>query len=182
VTRDIKKDIFIVPYDATWPRLFEEEAPRVRRALGTAVVTIEHIGSTAVPGLAAKPIVDILVGLRALSLTDAQTAAMERAGYEFRGEAGVPGRLHFHRLSAGRHLFNVHIVEHGGAHWRNNLLFRNYLRNQSEEARQYVALKRREAAKHPRDIWAYSEGKRAFIEALIKKARRESDDASGEKV
>jgi GrpB-like predicted nucleotidyltransferase (UPF0157 family) len=175
VTRDIKKDIFIVPYDANWPRLFEEEAPRVRRALGEAVVAIEHIGSTAVPGLAAKPIVDILVGFRELSLTDEQVAAMQHAGYEYRGEAGVPGRLHFHRLTAGRHMFNVHVVEHDGTHWRNNVLFRNYLRNHSEEARQYAALKRREAAKHPRDIWAYSEGKRAFIEALIEKARAEGD-------
>jgi GrpB-like predicted nucleotidyltransferase (UPF0157 family) len=173
VARDIKRDIFIVPYDATWPRLFEEEVPRVGRALGTPAVAIEHIGSTAVPGLAAKPIVDILVGFRELSLTDERVAAMQHAGYEFRGEAGVPGRLHFHRLSAGRHLFNVHIVEHGATHWRNNLLFRDYLRNHPEQARRYAALKRREAKKHPRDIWAYADGKRRFIEALIEKARTE---------
>jgi GrpB-like predicted nucleotidyltransferase (UPF0157 family) len=93
VRPDPAEAIVVVDHDPRWPRLYEEESRRIADALDDAVVELEHIGSTAVPGLAAKPIVDILAGLRTLELRPGAIQAMEELGYEFLGEYGLPGRL-----------------------------------------------------------------------------------------
>lgn len=129
---------------------------------------IEHIGSTSVPGLCAKPIVDIAVGVRKLELTDEQIAAMERLGYEYLGEYGLPGRLFFRKGEPRTH--NVHVVEHGGEHWERQLVFRDALRADPEERQRYDELKRRlAAAGHPRE--AYTELKTPFIRGVEARAR-----------
>jgi GrpB-like predicted nucleotidyltransferase (UPF0157 family) len=131
-------------------------------------VAIEHIGSTSVPDLCAKPIVDILVGLRELELTDEQIAAMTELGYEYLGEYGLPGRLFFRKGDPRTH--NVHVVKHGGEHWERQLVFRDALRSDPEERRRYDAFKRRLAAEgHSRE--AYTELKTPFIRAVEARAR-----------
>lgn len=87
------KPVYVVPYDPRWPRLFEHEWACVEATVGRWVEGIEHIGSTAVPGLDAKPILDLMAGVRSLEDGDLCARALEGLGYEHRGEAGVPGRI-----------------------------------------------------------------------------------------
>jgi NAD-dependent deacetylase len=159
----------VVDYDPEWPRRYEDEAARVRRALGPGVEEIEHMGSTAVPGLAGKPVIDISVGLRRLDLAAKQIGAMEQLGYEYLGENGLPGRLFFRRDEAGRRTHHVHVVEHRGEHWHRHRAFRDYLRAHSAEAERYAAEKRRLAGEAPThaDYW---ERKQGYASALFERA------------
>ena len=154
-------------YDASWADRFEEERQRLAGVFGRRIVGIEHIGSTSVPGLSAKPIVDVLVGLRELEVSEAEIAEMERQGYEYLGEHGLPGRLFFRKAQRTHH---VHVVEHGADHWERQLLFRDALRSDPEELRRYEAFKRNLAAQgHPREV--YTELKTPFIREVEARAR-----------
>jgi len=125
--------IEVVDYDPEWPALFEAEAERIRAACGRVVVEIEHIGSTSVPGLAAKPIIDIMPGVEDIAGARARLeAGMRGLGYESLGEYGIPGRLYFRKGVPRSH--HVHVFEVGKPEWRKHLLFRDYLRAH-EEAR-----------------------------------------------
>ncbi|HZB34957.1 MAG TPA: GrpB family protein [Gaiellaceae bacterium] len=154
-------------HDPSWGSLFETERAKLIRVFDRRAVAIEHIGSTSVPGLSAKPIVDILVGLGELELTDVQIAGMQELGYEYLGEHGLPGRLFFRKQP---HTYNVHVVEHGGDHWERQLTFRDALRSDPEERRRYEEFKRRLAAEgHPREV--YTELKTPFIREVEARAR-----------
>jgi len=161
----------VTDYDQAWPRRYEEEAPRVRAALGDEIVAVEHMGSTAVPGLAAKPVIDISVGLRRLELTPEQVAAMESIGYEYLGENNLPGRLFFRKDEGGRRTHHVHVVEFDGEHWHRHRAFRDHLRAHPEEAKRYGAEKRRLAAESSGhgDYW---ERKQPYVDALFARAWR----------
>jgi GrpB-like predicted nucleotidyltransferase (UPF0157 family) len=161
----------IAEYDPEWPRLFSEEAARVREALGDVVVEIEHMGSTAVPGLASKPVIDISVGLRTLDLSAGRVAAMEALGYEYLGELGLPGRLYFRKgPTASTH--HVHAVEWDGEHWHRHRAFRDYLRAHPDEALGYAEAKRRLATEVGRDWYEYVERKNAIADELFARAWR----------
>jgi NAD-dependent deacetylase len=156
----------VAEYDPAWPKLYEEEAERIRTALGDLVVEIEHMGSTAVEGLAAKPVIDISVGLDRLELGAAQIRRMEALGYDYRGVYGLPGRLYFHR--PGSH---VHVVERGGEHWHRHRAFRDYLRAHPDEVDRYAQEKRRigAVAAGTQDYW---ERKQPFMDDLFARAWR----------
>lgn len=157
----------LVEYDPTWATGFEQERVRLAPIFGEHAAGIEHIGSTSVPGLCAKPVVDVLVGLRELELSDAQITAMEGLGYEFLGEHGLPGRLFFRKHPRTHH---VHVVLHGGTHWERQLTFRDALRTDAEERRRYEEFKRKLAAEgHPREV--YTEMKTPFIREVEERAR-----------
>jgi GrpB-like predicted nucleotidyltransferase (UPF0157 family) len=157
----------LVEHDPSWAELFERERAVLGGVFDGRVVAIEHVGSTAVPGLCAKPVVDILVGLDALDLTDEQIAAMEQLGYEYLGEHGLPGRLFFRKDPRTHH---VHVVEHGGEHWERQLVFRDALRTDAEERKRYDEFKRRLAAEgHTREV--YTELKTPFIREVEARAR-----------
>lgn len=156
-------------YDPGWEQAFEAEREVVAQAFGDGVVAIEHIGSTAVPGLAAKPIIDILVGVRSLDLVDERVFAMEAAGYEYLGEHGLPGRLFFRKGDPRSH--HVHAVEHGGEHWQRHLLFRDYLRTHPQEAERYGALKRELATEASGDRALYTDRKTPYIDGVVARAR-----------
>jgi NAD-dependent deacetylase len=159
----------VVESDPAWPGRYEAEAGRVRGALGPDVVGLEHMGSTAVPGLAAKPVIDISVGLVRAELSPVQVAAMEELGYEYLGENGLPGRLFFRKDEAGRRAFHVHAVEHGGEHWHRHRALRDYLRAHPDEVERYAGEKRRlaaEAATHA-DYW---DRKQEYLDALFTRA------------
>jgi GrpB-like predicted nucleotidyltransferase (UPF0157 family) len=156
----------LVDHDPTWAEVFEAERRRLTPVFDGRAVGIEHIGSTSVPDLCAKPIVDVLVGLRELEITEPDIREMEALGYEYLGEYGLPGRLFFRRL--GTH--NVHVVKHGGEHWERQLTFREALRTDPEERRRYDQFKRKLAAEgHPRDV--YTELKTPFIRDVEARAR-----------
>jgi GrpB-like predicted nucleotidyltransferase (UPF0157 family) len=159
----------LVDHDPRWAELFEEERERLAGVFDGRAVGIEHIGSTSVPDLCAKPIVDVLIGLRELELTDEQIAAMQRLGYDYLGEHGLPGRLFFRKDPRTHH---VHVVQYGGEHWERQMVFRDTLRSDPEERRRYDEFKRRLAEEgHPRE--AYTELKTPFIREVEARARRD---------
>jgi GrpB-like predicted nucleotidyltransferase (UPF0157 family) len=152
-------------YDARWPRLFEAEAAETRGVLGESALGLEHIGSTAVPGLMAKPIVDLMVGVADLETSEEVVSLLQSVGYEDCG--ALEGRRYLRKR--GHVAFNVQIVEHGGARWTANLLFRDYLRSEREAAQRYAEDKQIAIAQAPM-LLAYSEAKKSAIEALLARA------------
>ncbi len=153
-------------YDPEWPAEFEREAARLRGLLGAEVVEIHHFGSTSVPGLAAKPIIDVLPLVRSITAVDGLTAVLEGAGYRAWGEYGLAGRRLFTRDREGLRTHNVHIYELGAAGVERHLAFSAYLRQDESARREYEALKREVYARHPADVIAYNEGKDALIKRI----------------
>jgi GrpB-like predicted nucleotidyltransferase (UPF0157 family) len=166
----------IVDYDPEWPKRYELEAGRLRRALGSLTVAIEHVGSTAVPGLAAKPTVDIALGVRELDdVRDSHLASMEALGYVYRGEAGVAGRHYFRKGARYPRDFHVSVVERDGPLWRDYLLLRDYLRSHPQAAADYVRTKRgAERAARAGGPVSYGHYKREFVEELLERASAET--------
>jgi GrpB-like predicted nucleotidyltransferase (UPF0157 family) len=174
----------IVPYDPAWPARFAEEEERIYAALGGLVFAVRHIGSTAVPGLPAKPIIDILAGLPALENVPAAVPRLESLGYEYLGEYGIPERHYFRRPPgpAATRLFHVHMVQVGSPFWADHLLFRNYLRRHPEEAARYAALKQDLAARHGKDRDAYTADKTDFVQGTLERARAELEAGIGAEI
>jgi GrpB-like predicted nucleotidyltransferase (UPF0157 family) len=164
--------VVVLPYDARWPKVFRAERDPLAGIFGERAAGIEHVGSTAVPGLAAKGIVDILLGLRPLELFPADLDAMARLGYVYRGELGIPGRHFFQKGRPPTH--HVHAVEHGSVEWLKHMHFRDHLRAHPEDMQGYAKLKRELAARYPDDRDAYTEGKSPFVAAALRKASRGS--------
>ncbi|HEY5625147.1 MAG TPA: GrpB family protein [Dehalococcoidia bacterium] len=161
--------IVIADYDPRWAAMYADESARIQAAAGEWLLGIEHVGSTAVPGLAAKPIVDIMPGLQSLADTPHIVSAMEGLGYQYipEYEDELPERRYF-VLPAGRgyrhkRLFHIHAVETTSAFWRRHLAFRNYLRSHPDIAGEYAALKSRLAAEYGSDREGYTEAKTEFI-------------------
>jgi GrpB-like predicted nucleotidyltransferase (UPF0157 family) len=154
-------------HDPSWAERFEDERGRLAGIFDGQAVGIEHIGSTAVPDLCAKPIVDVLVGLRELELSEEQVAAMQKLDYEYLGEYGLPGRLFFRKHPRTHH---VHVVRYGGPIWERQLTFRDALRTDADERRRYDEFKRKLAREgHSRET--YSELKTPFIREVEARAR-----------
>ena len=171
------QEVIVTGYDPRWPELFAEEAGRIRQAMGDTLVAVEHVGSTAVPGLSAKPILDILVSVPTLGQGERMVPALATLGYECRGENGIPGRLLFRKgLVQFRRTHHLHMVEVGHAQWASLLLFRDHLRAHPDAAQQYEALKQELATRFCDDRAAYSAGKADFIRAILEQAREENMD------
>lgn len=157
--------VFLAEPTREWTRLFAEEAGRIRSALGPVVLGLEHYGSTSVPGIKAKPVIDLLVGLRRLDDALDHVGAMEVLGYDFAPHAGVPQHHVFGRGLARTHL--AHFVEYGGASWIACLAFRDRLRGSPGLARAYEALKISLAERYSMDRAAYTAGKSEFVERVL---------------
>lgn len=130
-------------HDPNWRGLFETEAAAVRERLTPTVIRIHHVGSTAIPDMFAKPIIDILVEASALALVDARTPAMQAAGYDARGEFGIEGRRYFKRAWSEQTPvgYHVHVYEQGSPQIARHLRFRDYLLANPDKARAYSAFK-----------------------------------------
>jgi GrpB-like predicted nucleotidyltransferase (UPF0157 family) len=185
IARVVQEHVAIVPYDRAWPNLFERERDHLRSCLpGDLVGRIEHFGCTAVPGLAAKPIVDILVEVADLEETKTRIAPLlEAQGYDYfwRASSGAstpPFYAWFIKRDAhGVRTHHIHMVEAHFEHW-NRLLFRDYLIQHPDIAREYAALKMRLSEQHGRDRVAYTEAKSDFIVAVTARARESMEDRS----
>ena len=162
--------IVVVDYDSAWPREFERASEEFRRILGDNLAAVHHIGSTAVPGLAAKPVIDIMPVVYELAPVDAARARFESLGWEYMGEFGIPGRRYLRRGGDER-THQAHIFAAGDeTNIRRHLAVRDYLRARPDVAAEYAALKRAPAAEYPYDIEAYCDGKDAFVRALERAA------------
>ncbi len=163
----------IVEYDPNWPALFEQEKACVASVLGIDPRHVAHVGSTSVPGLAAKPIVDQMLGIPTMAEAAGYARLLEGIGYEWRGEA-VPGTLYLRKAVPRR--YNLHVTEYGGAFWVEHLLFRDYLRAHPDVNQEYEELKRKLMATLAADPPAYNEAKTPFIQRTMDRARREFSD------
>jgi GrpB-like predicted nucleotidyltransferase (UPF0157 family) len=152
----------LVDYNPLWPRAFAEEAARIRSAIGPLARAIEHYGSTAVPNLRAKPIIDFLIGVEDIDHGLQMIEPMMSLGYDYAGNQGIPGHHIFGRGAARTHL--AHIVVHGGGPWVASLAFRDRLRTDADLRAEYQALKERLAAKATSRA-EYTAGKSEFVEA-----------------
>ena len=169
----------IVQYDPAWPRLFVLEAERLQSSFGrkNLPIVLEHTGSTAVPGLAAKPILDILAGYPRGADVPAYVSAFVEADYMHRGEQGIPGREFFRR--GNPRAYHVHLTAIDSGFWRDHLTFRNRLRADNSLRDAYAALKRDLAMKFPRDREAYINGKESFVKDVLAKAFTEVSEDNG---
>jgi len=161
--------IRVVPYDTAWPARFRIESQLIRISLSDLDPQIEHIGSTSVPGLAAKPIIDILVGVRSLEAFERHYERLTVYGYEYipEYERVLPDRRFFKRVVRGIRTHHVHVVEENGRYWKRYLKFRDQLRNDGFIAARYAELKRRLAARFPYERDAYTNGKSSFVETVL---------------
>lgn len=161
----------VVPYSAAWPALYAAEISRLSPVLASAGVrlALEHTGSTSVPGLGAKPIIDILAGIEREDDRGAAIAALTSAGYVHRGEQEIPGRDFFRRGNPRQ--YHVHLTRVGSAFWRDHLAFRDWLRTHPDVAADYMALKTQLAERYPTDREAYIRGKTSFVEGVLHAAR-----------
>lgn len=182
----VREEVAIVPYDPAWPKMFEDEASFLRNKLPKNLIKrIEHFGSTAVHGLSAKPIIDILVEVTSLEETKKQIVPiLEAEWYEYfwrpvRGNDGPPYYAWFiKRNSEGKRTHHIHMVEADSERWI-DLYFRDYLRQFPAEAGKYAKLKVKLSKKYPNDRVKYTDGKTSFILSVTKKAKKLIDKKSG---
>jgi len=179
--RTVRVPIRVFDYDARWPKMFDREKKQILSVISNNVIAIEHIGSTAVPGLGAKPIIDIMIGVHRLSDAEDCVKPLETIGYEYVPEynASMPERRYFRKgpNEPNKH-FHLHMVEHDCQFWKRNLLFRNYLRTHPDTASEYYMLKKQLAAKHRQNREAYTNAKTSFIESTISKASAPTNENS----
>jgi GrpB-like predicted nucleotidyltransferase (UPF0157 family) len=166
--------IEVVDYDRDWPRRYAAERDRIDAAIGDVTLAIEHVGGTAVPGLPAKPVIDLMVGVEDIERAGPAVAGLINLGYEYipELESQLPDRRYFRKGTPETH--HVHMVPVSSDYWAEHLLFRDYLRSHPQAAEEYGKLKRGLAGRHRLDRDAYRAGKVPFIDTVVAAARREA--------
>ena len=159
----------LVAYDPRWPATFRAEAELLVTTLCDPSFTIEHIGSSAVPGLGGKPVVDLMLGGPSMAAIDARRPTLETLGYEYRAResAAIPSRRFFVKCVNDRRAFHLHAVQVGSAFWLEHLAFRDRLRSDPRTAAAYHGVKTDLAQRFRHDREAYTSGKAAFISKVL---------------
>lgn len=159
------RKVEVVAYTEAWAEAFGKAAAEIEALLGAECLEVHHIGSTAVPGLAAKPVIDLLVVVGCIELVDCLNVGFLKLGYEPKGENGLPGRRYFEKGGNDR-THHVHCYEQGNPEIMRHLKFRDFLRRNPEHASAYGGLKKTLAACYPWDINRYIEGKQEMIREI----------------
>lgn len=163
--------IQVVEYQPVWAAAFEAEAERVMEAVGKAVLRVHHIGSTSIPQMKAKPVIDILLEAASLDALDRKAPMLVALGYEAMGEYGIPGRRYFRLDGAdGTRTHQVHAFDARSVNVLRHVAFRDYMRAHPVLAMEYGALKQRLAERFPHDTAAYVGGKDSFIKEHERRA------------
>jgi GrpB-like predicted nucleotidyltransferase (UPF0157 family) len=163
-----KGTVKLEPHSEQWHQLFAEEKARLFQNVGDYVISIEHVGSTAICGISAKPIIDIAVAVKKISDGEKCVKPLKEIGYEYRGEHGIAGRFYFVRGEPRTH--HLHMVLEDSDFWRSHLFFRDYLRDNPSAAKEYEDLKLELAREYVNDRDAYLRGKSDFIENILNAA------------
>ncbi len=158
-----KARVEVLSYNFEWPDLYMSEKFNISSILGDEVISIYHIGSTSVPNLSAKPIIDIMVEVKSVDQLDIFNLEMEKSGYKIMGEYGIDGRRFYIKGDGQRSLFHVHAFNTGSENISRHLAFRDYLRDNPEVAKEYGGLKVDCASKCNNDIELYCSLKNGFI-------------------
>jgi GrpB-like predicted nucleotidyltransferase (UPF0157 family) len=162
--------IEVLPHDPRWAALFRQEADALAALLGEALAAIHHIGSTAIPGVSAKPIIDLLVEVRAIEAVDALTPQFVTAGYLPRGENGIVGRRFYFKGTEEQRSHHIHTFQQGSPEIARYLAFRDYMIAHPEDAAAYSRLKEELARRFPDDAAGYVAGKDAFVREMERRA------------
>lgn len=156
--------IRVVDYDPDWPVAYSDEARNVSKAAGNTLLRIHHIGSTSIPGIKAKPVIDILLEVESVEALDERTMEFQALGYEVMGEFGIPGRRYYRRDNdSGVRTHQIHAFKAGAPDVVRHLAFRDYMRSHPTVASQYGELKARLAKEHSHGMGAYTDGKDSFV-------------------
>lgn len=164
------RKVEVMPHSPGWAAAFLAEADRLTAVLDEEVVAVHHIGSTAIPGISAKPLIDLLLEVREVERLDDFGPEMVGLGYVAWGEFGLPGRRFFVKAVDGRRTHHVHAYTTGDPELERHLAFRDYMISHPEDALAYSRLKERLAKEYPTDIEGYMDGKDAFIGEMERKA------------
>lgn len=165
--------VTIVEYRPEWQTMFEDEKKILETALGDVRAKIEHIGSTAVTELAAKPVIDLMVGLEDFSIADSVVPKIEALAYDYiqKYESVMPFRRFLIKERDGIRTHHIHMVGIGSEFWERHILFRDYLRQNTDVAVQYASLKRELARRDWKDVNEYADAKTEFIREIEHKAK-----------
>jgi GrpB-like predicted nucleotidyltransferase (UPF0157 family) len=162
--------VIVEPHNPRWAQMFDDESKLLAQALGPNAVAIHHIGSTAIPGIYAKPTIDIMIEVKDLGELDAHNPGMVALGYQAMGEYGIPKRRFYRKNDqAGARTHHIHAFLTGSPHLKRHVAFRDYLLAHPDTARKYSDLKKKMADKHPDSIEMYITGKDAFITDIDQK-------------
>ncbi|WJE55067.1 GrpB family protein [Bacillus cereus] len=169
------KEIIIEPYNLNWHKEFLKEKENFISLLKKDISAIEHIGSTSVEGLVAKPLIDMMIGVKDLKVVDHWIVPLQTIGYEYVFHKDFPQRRFFRKgkWRAGTH--HLHVYTYGNQEWEHNLLFRDFMRNHEWARMEYKQLKQELAMKYPFDRVSYTNGKSPYIEKIISLAQRKLD-------
>jgi GrpB-like predicted nucleotidyltransferase (UPF0157 family) len=163
----------LVEHSPNWSECFREERELLLRILGEKVVDVRHIGSTSIPGMAAKPIIDILAAVQALTDVETFVDDLNKFGYEDKGDGGVPGRRFFVKGVAANRTHHLNFCETNSEFWTSHVAFCDYLVRHPATAQEYSLLKRKLADQFPIDRSAYTAGKEQFVRLVLDRAANE---------
>lgn len=160
----------VVAYHTAWPERFQAEARELAVIFDKLLLSIHHFGSTAIPGISAKPIIDILVIVTDIQVVDGLNPRLRSAGYQPVGEYGIPGRRFFYKGTADLRTHHLHAYQSGSPHILRHLAFRDYMLAHPSSARAYSRLKENLAVQFPEDMDSYIAGKDSFVKEQEKRA------------
>ena len=170
----LSKDIVrIEKYRKEWISYFEKEADLIYNSISNIELIIEHIGSTAIPELASKPIIDIMIGTKTIDEAKACISQLQKIGYLYKGELGIPNRLFFVKGDEQKRTHHVHLVTIDSEFWEDHILFRDYLIKYKQVKDKYERLKRKLAKKYSSERENYTNSKTDFILDIVAKAKNE---------
>ena len=164
-----RKKVKLFSYKPEWEKLYKKEEKLLRNAIGKYAEDIQHVGSTSIPGVKAKPIIDIIIGVKQLKIGEKCIKPLEELGYEYKHDAGIRGRHFFAKGSEKNRTHYVHTVKLNGRFWKNCILFRDYLRKHKRAVKEYNELKDKLAEKYKDDRDKNTAKKDSFIQGIIKK-------------
>ena len=170
---DATEPVELSPYSPMWPAVFEIERDRLNAIFGPDAVVIEHVGSTAVPGLGAKPIIDVMLGAPALAVIERHIPELVAGGYTYvpEFEKAIPERRYLTKRHGHPGHFHLHAVVYDTPFWKRTLAFRDALRRDESVAAEYWKVKKRLATRYPNDRAAYTDAKSEFIRSVLEGTR-----------
>jgi GrpB-like predicted nucleotidyltransferase (UPF0157 family) len=169
------RQVIVTAFRPSWREKYEVEAAQLRSIFGGELIEIYHIGSTSIPGMDAKPIIDILMVVHNIQKIDTYNKNMQNVGYIPKGEYGIPGRRFFIKGDELHHTHHLHVFQQGHADIARHINFRDYLIAHPKDASEYALLKQKLANRYPLDIDAYQAGKDQFIKGIDQKAKEWSN-------
>ena len=165
-----KRRVEVVSYNPNWKEMYKEESEKIKNVLSDIIIDIHHIGSTAMPGIKAKPVIDILVEVKDIEGVDQYNHKMKELGYEAMGEYGIPKRRFFRR-GGDKRTHHIHIFQLGNEEIERHINFKEYLIAHPDKAREYSKLKEKLANNYTYNVENYNNGKSYFIKEIDKKAK-----------